>query len=68
MDHLLKDESDNPSIGLLICKSKDETVVKWSFQDINKPLGVAAYELQGILEKTLSETLPAIEDIEKAID
>ena len=68
VDHLLKDENDNPSIGLLICKSKDETVVKWSFQDINKPLGVAAYELQGILEKTLSETLPAIEDIEKAID
>ena len=68
VDHLLKDENDNPSIGLLICKSKDETVVKWSFQDINKPLGVAAYELQGILEQTLSETLPAIEDIEKAID
>ena len=68
VDHLLKDESDNPSIGLLICKSKDETVVKWSFQDINKPLGVAAYELQGVLEKTLSEILPTIEDIEKAID
>ena len=68
VDHLLKDENDNPSIGLLICKSKDETVVKWSFQDINKPLGVAAYELQGVFDKTLSETLPAIEEIEKAID
>ena len=68
VDHLLKDENDNPSIGLLICKSKDETVVKWSFQDINKPLGVAAYELQGVLENTLSETLPTIEDIERAID
>ena len=67
-DHLLKDENDNPSIGLLICKSKDETVVKWSFQDINKPLGVAAYELQSVFDKTLRETLPAIEDIEKAVD
>lgn len=38
-DHLLRDEHDNPSIGLLICKAKDETVVKWSFQDINKPIG-----------------------------
>lgn len=39
-DELLKDENDNPSIGLLICKSKDDTVVKWSFKDINKPMGV----------------------------
>lgn len=67
-DHLLKDSNDNPSIGLLICKSKDETVVKWSFQDIKKPLGVAAYELQTVFDKTLKEILPAIEDIEKALD
>lgn len=67
-DQLLRDESDNPSIGLLICKSKDETVVKWSFQDINKPLGVAAYELQAVFDKTLAETLPTIEDIERAIE
>lgn len=67
-DHLLRDESDNPSIGLLICKSKDETVVKWSFQDINKPLGVTAYELQNVFDKTLAEILPTIEDIERAIE
>lgn len=67
-DHLLRDGNDNPSIGLLICKSKDETVVKWSFQDINKPLGVAAYELQQVFDKTLAETLPTIEDIERAIE
>jgi len=67
-DQLLRDENDNPSIGLLICKSKDETVVRWSFQDINKPLGVAAYELQEVFDKTLAETLPTIEDIERAIE
>lgn len=66
-DHLLRNDDDNPSIGLLICKSKDETIVKWSFEDINKPIGVAAYQLNNVLNKTLSETLPTIEDIEKVL-
>lgn len=52
-DKLLKDENDNPSIGLLICKSKDDTVVKWSFQDINKPIGVSTYQLQELVDKTV---------------
>lgn len=67
VDNLLKDENDNQTIGLLICKSKDETVVKWSFQDINKPMGVATYELQNILDKTLDEALPKELEIEKII-
>lgn len=61
-DKLLKDENDNPSIGLLICRSKDDTVVKWSFENINAPLGVAAYELNNIIE-----ALPSIEDIETQV-
>ncbi len=67
-DHLLKDDSDNPSIGLLVCKSKNETVVKWAFEGIDRPLGVATYELDEVLKKTLAEKLPSIEDIENAIE
>ena len=67
-DNLLKGEDDNPSIGLLICKSKDETIVKWSFQDINKPIGVASYELSQLVSQTLSDALPSIEDIENGIE
>ncbi|HPW71031.1 MAG TPA: PDDEXK nuclease domain-containing protein [Bacteroides graminisolvens] len=69
-DHLLRDENDNPSIGLLICKSKDETIVKWSFQDINKPMGVAAYEneLLEVMNKTIADKLPTPEDIERIIE
>ncbi|RHC76457.1 DUF1016 domain-containing protein [Prevotella sp. AM34-19LB] len=52
-DHLLKKDDDNPSIGLLICKSKDDTVVKWSFEDINKPIGVSTYQLQEIVDQTI---------------
>lgn len=60
---LLRDENDNPSIGLLICKSKDDTVVQWSFENIATPMGVAAYELNNLIEK-----LPKAEDIERQID
>ena len=67
-DNLLKGKDDNPSIGLLICKSKDETIVKWSFQDINKPIGVASYELSQLVSQTLSDALPSIEDIENGIE
>lgn len=54
-DKLLRGEGDNPSIGLIICKSTDKTVVEWSLQDINKPLGVAAYQLQEVVERTVIE-------------
>ena len=54
-DKLLRGEGDNPSVGLLICKSTDETIVEWSLQDIQKPLGVASYQLQEVVERTIAE-------------
>ena len=54
-DELLKGESDNPSVGLIICKSTDKTVVEWSLKDINKPLGVATYQLQEVIDRTVAE-------------
>ncbi|WP_304383066.1 PDDEXK nuclease domain-containing protein [Phocaeicola sartorii] len=50
-DRLLKDDNDNPSIGLLVCKSKNETVVKWAFEGIDRPQGIATYELDEVLKK-----------------
>ncbi len=54
-DQLLRGEGDNPSVGLIICKSTDKTVVEWSLKDINKPLGVATYQLQEVVDRTVSE-------------
>ena len=54
-DKLLRGEGDNPSVGLLICKSTDKTIVEWSLQDIQKPLGVATYQLQEVVERTIAE-------------
>lgn len=68
VDKLLKQEEDNPTIGLLICKTKDETKVEWAFNGINKPLGVAAYELNNILPKELVSKLPTIEEVEQGLN
>ena len=54
-DKLLRGEGDNPSVGLIICKSTDKTVVEWSLQDIQKPLGVATYQLQEVVDRTVAE-------------
>lgn len=54
-DKLLRGEGDNPSVGLLICKTAKKTIVEWSLQDINKPLGVATYQLEEVVDRTVIE-------------
>ena len=55
VDKLLRGEGDNPTIGLLICKDKDELLVEWSLTDVNKPLGIASYQLKEIIDNTIAE-------------
>ena len=54
-DKLLRGKDDNPSVGLLICKTAKKTIVEWSLQDIQKPLGVATYQLQEVVDRTVAE-------------
>ena len=54
-DKLLRGKDDNPSVGLLICKTAQKTIVEWSLQDIQKPLGVATYQLQEVVDRTVAE-------------
>lgn len=54
-DKLLKGDGDNPSVGLIICKTYDKTIVEWSLQDISKPLGVASYQLEEVVDRTFAE-------------
>ena len=54
-DKLLRGDGDNPSVGLVICKTAKSTVVEWSLQDIQKPLGVATYQLKQVVERTVLE-------------
>lgn len=55
VDELMRGELDNPTVGLVICKSSDKTVVEWSLKDIQKPLGVATYQLEEVVERTVKE-------------
>jgi predicted nuclease of restriction endonuclease-like (RecB) superfamily len=64
IDAEIKEKEDNPTIGLLICKSKDDTVVEYSFKDINKPIGISEYQLTKILPNEYKSSLPTIEEIE----
>lgn len=54
-DELLRGEGDNDSIGLIICKEADRTVVEWSFRGVERPLGVATYQLQEVVDRTVAE-------------
>jgi len=64
VNHLLKGECDNPTIGILICKDKDKIVAEYSLENYNIPLGISSYELNKLLPKELKNSLPSIEEIE----
>lgn len=66
VDNLLKHENDNPSIGILLCKSKNKLKVEYALRDIKKPIGVAEYlvKISETLPKKLQSSLPTLQDIE----
>ena len=63
-DKLLKGNDDNESVGLIICKTAKRTIVEWSLQDIAKPLGVATYQLEEVVARTVAELEQRQETIE----
>lgn len=67
VDALLKKEQDNPSIGLLLCKSKNDLVAEYSLKDMSKPIGVSEYQITKFLPADLEKQLPSVEDIQKRI-
>jgi len=66
VDRFLKTEHDNPSIGLILCRSKSKIQVEIALQDIRKPIGVSDYlvEIEKSIPKELKSSLPTIEEIE----
>ena len=67
VDGILKKAEDHPSIGLLLCKSKNNLVAEYSLKDISKPIGVSEYKVTSSLPNALEEQLPSVEDILKRI-
>lgn len=64
VDGVLKTDHDNPTIGILICKSKNDTVVEYALRDVHKPIGVSEYTITQHLPDELKSSLPSIEEIE----
>ncbi len=68
VDDILCREGDNRTIGLLLCKTKDRIKAEYALRDIQKPIGVSAYELGQALPKDFRGSLPTIEEIEKELE
>ena len=68
VDGILKSDQDNSTIGILICKSKNDMVVEYALKDINKPIGVSEYITTKKLPDEFKSSLPSIEDIEAELN
>jgi len=68
IDGELKEKRDNPTIGILICKSKNNTVVEYALNKIDNPIGVSEYELTDRLPQEFKSTLPTIQEIEAELE
>jgi predicted nuclease of restriction endonuclease-like (RecB) superfamily len=67
VDRQVKSEHDNPTIGLLLCKSKNKVVAEYALGDKSQPMGIAEYKLLDALPAELQTSLPSIEAIEQAL-
>ena len=63
----MKSAQDNPTIGILICKDKDDVVAEYALDDISQPIGIAEYELTKVLREEFKSSLPTVEEIENEL-
>jgi len=66
IDDSLKSENENPTIGLLLCKSKSEIIAEYALRGMKQPTGIAEYEINKAIPKEIKTELPTIEEIELA--
>ncbi len=67
VDDLMRHEHDAPTIGLILCQTKDRIFAEYALRDIHKPIGLADYELTRALPGEFASSLPSIEDIENEL-
>ena len=66
-NNLLKHPTDNPTIGLLICKNKNDIIAEYALKNINQPIGVTEYQLTKLFPEEFKSSLPSIEEIENEL-
>ena len=67
VDGLLKGDEDKETIGLLICKTKDNVLAQYAVNMINAPIGISEYELSSLIPEDFKSSLPSIEEIENEL-
>jgi predicted nuclease of restriction endonuclease-like (RecB) superfamily len=68
LDRQIRQENESPSIGIILCKEKNRTIVEYALHDARKPIGVATYRITKKLPKILEGQLPSPEDIARLLD
>jgi predicted nuclease of restriction endonuclease-like (RecB) superfamily len=68
LDAQVRQEDENPSIGIILCKEKKRTIVEYALRDAKKPVGVATYEITRTLPKNLKDQLPSPETIARLLE
>ncbi len=64
VDEQLRNEEDQPTVELLLCKSRDRLVAEYALSDIHKPIGVSEYQITQRLPEALKSSLPTVEELE----
>lgn len=64
VNHIKKKDMDNPTIGLLICKTKNNVIAQYALESTNQPIGISEYQLSKLIPKEIKSQLPTVEEIE----
>jgi hypothetical protein len=67
VNHLLKKPGENPTLGILICKNKNNILAQYALESSNVPIGVSEYELAKLYPADFKSSLPTIEEIEREL-
>ena len=68
VDHILKTNRDEKTIGILICKNKNDILARYSLESSNQPLGISSFELSKLIPEKFKSSLPTIEEIENELN
>lgn len=67
VDELIKSDIDNPSIGIILCKSKNKIIAEYSLKDMTKPIGISEYTITKNIPDNMKQSLPSVEELEKEL-
>lgn len=67
LDDEVRKPNENPSIGIVLCKSANKKFVEYVIQDYDRPMGVATYKTSADMDDRLKKLLPSVEELEKLL-